>query len=108
MNTIAPEDMLDELLKASREIGNVQGHACAYREVVKRIDERIASAEDELTRSPHSDLVMGEIMALKRLAQDMADAPEAFETRANQYAERFDLFVKTMREVVKEALRAQD
>ncbi|WP_395066232.1 hypothetical protein [Paraburkholderia silvatlantica] len=93
-------DMLDELLETATEIGNVAGHGCAYRDVQKQIEEAIAKAEDELTRNPKSDLVMGEIMALHRLAARIAPAPATYERKAQEYSERLETFLAGLRESV--------
>ena len=98
----SPQDMLDTLLKIAREVGNVEGHACAFRDFVSGVNDQIATAEDELTRNPKSDLVMGEIMALRRLAADLGDMPEEFDAKAKAYSERFDSFVTAMRGVMDE------
>jgi hypothetical protein len=79
--------LLARLLHASRDMGGFHGRMTAYRDVTEEIAKALASAEEELARAPSSDLVMGEIIALQKLAAHFADATSHYRKRYEEYAE---------------------
>ncbi len=67
------------LIRIAQRRGEFDGALIAYRDINTVIDEELAQAEDELTRSPTSDIVVGEIMAFKRLSAHFSPAPALYE-----------------------------
>ncbi|MFP4891202.1 hypothetical protein [Paraburkholderia sp. EG304] len=73
------------IVEMARERGQLEVTRAAYADVCKEIDKALAEAEDELTRSPEQQVVMGQIIALSRLAAHFAPAPEYYARRIEQF-----------------------
>jgi hypothetical protein len=91
-----------KLLDAARGMGKYDGCVVSYRDVNEHLAKALASAEDELTRAPTSELVMGEIMTLKKLVAHFAPAPAFYEEKAEQCTERMTSFVEELVDAVNE------
>jgi hypothetical protein len=97
-----------KLLDSARGMGQYDGCAMAYRDVISHLKQALASAEDELTRSPSSELVMGEIMALRRLAAHFEPAPTFYEKKSERCTELMTSFVEEMVDAVNELQATND
>jgi hypothetical protein len=91
-----------KLLAAARGMGKYDGCVLSYRDVIEHLEKALASAEDELTRAPKSELVMGEIITLKKLVAHFAPAPAFYEEKAEQCTERMTTFVEELVDAVNE------
>ena len=87
LRTMLMQAAIVKLLQAGVDAGGVEGSGVAYADIVEKLREELARAEEELARSPKSDLVMGEVMVLNKLLAHFSDAPAHFEKKA---AKRFD------------------
>jgi len=92
------------VMRIARDIGAHDGGADAYKDVLAEIGKAIAIAEDELTRAPTSEIVMGEIMALRRLAVHFEPAPGFHEHRSAQHAERLHGFIERLLSMAKDVV----
>lgn len=75
------------VIKVARERGRFQGNLNAYKDICCEISNALAEAEDELTRSPDSPIVLGQVMALTKLAAHFAPAPAYYEQRIEEQEE---------------------
>lgn len=73
--------MTMRMIEVAKDRGELQGRRDAYRDINKVLGDALVSVEDELARAPTSDLVMGEIMALKRMVAHFEAAPVYYEHR---------------------------
>jgi hypothetical protein len=96
--------LITRVMRIAREIGMHEGSAEAYKDVLAEIGTAIANAEDELTRAPKSEILMGEIMALRRLAVHFAPAPGFHEHRSALYAERLHGFIDRLLTLARDAV----
>ncbi|WP_321941617.1 hypothetical protein [Paraburkholderia tropica] len=76
--------MTMRMIEVAKDRGELEGRRDAYRDVNTMLGSALANAEDELARAPTSDLVMGEIMALRRVAAHFEAAPVFYEHRLDE------------------------
>jgi hypothetical protein len=74
-----------KLLRVARESGVLAGRETAYRDIVDELQTMSAKAEESLKRSPTSELLLAETMALRTLIAHFEPAPEYFAHKGEEH-----------------------
>ena len=76
--------LFGKLLIVSHDAGSLLGRETAYRDLLGELDEMRKQADEALTRSPKSELILAEIMALQKLIAHFTPAPEYFAHKGDE------------------------
>lgn len=86
--SILARALFGKLLVVAHDAGSLLGRETAYRDVVAELTDMRKAADEALTRSPTSELVLAEIMALQKLISHFTPAPEYFAHKGDESTER--------------------
>jgi hypothetical protein len=76
--------LFGKLLIVSHDAGSLLGRETAYRDLLAELTEMREAADEALKRSPKSELVLAEIMALQKLISHFTPAPEFFAHKGDE------------------------